>query len=203
MMMTSMNDEALLFYSFDQSSPRRIPSQNTANSIIDQQVDNSYNSQIYPQQQFQNLPLSPPSQMQSISTSSAHSPSHIYSPSMMYSPPNIRSSPQQQSCGSNQFYNPSMSSFASPPVVKRQNYSSPNWSEVPTSPSCTLFHTGISMYTDSFGTMPPSFGLNQSSNSFQCSFSPSYNGEEQSTESIKLKQSLEAMIHRSSQLNSC
>ncbi|OHT04863.1 hypothetical protein TRFO_27591 [Tritrichomonas foetus] len=64
--------------------------------------------------------------------------------------------------------------------------SSPSWCEIPTSPSCVLFHTGISMYTDSFGTMPPSLGG---------SFSPEKGGVDQTSESIKLRQQLEAMIH--------
>lgn len=201
MMMASMNDEALLFYSFVQSSPR-MP-QNQANSFMDQ-VEN-YNTQTFPmppQQQYQSLSMSPPSQMHSFSTSPA-SPPQIYSPSTMFSSPRIRNSPQQN-CGTNRYYNSNAPSFSSPPVVRNQRYPSTNWSEVPTSPSCTLFHTGISMYTDSFGTMPPSFNFNQSnSNSFSNSYSSSLNDEEESVESIKLKQSLEAMIHRSSQVNSC
>ena len=65
-----------------------------------------------------------------------------------------------------------------------------NWTEIPTSPSCSLFHAGISMYTDSFGTMPPSFNGSLSIE----------NERGQSKESIQLRQQLEAMIHNQRQL---
>lgn len=213
MMMTSMKDEALLFYAFVQPSSQRIVSSPT-NNIIDSCVggnqmliENNYpTSQIYPmtpQKQYQTMPLTPPSQLQSSITSPAPSPPQIYSSPMMFSSSSVGKCPQQQVYYQKSNYQPNINSFQSPPVVKNQRSTSPNWAEVPTSPSCTLFHTGISMYADSFGTMPPSFGFDQSSNSFSNSYSSSLNGEEQSRESIKLKESLEALIHRSSQVNSC
>ena len=191
MIMTSMDEEALLFYSFIQPQ-QNISSEDSIENFSDQQPENSFNqfSTVYsvsPQQRFQSSFSSPPMRVQSISTSPTPAPPQT--PPKFYSPPSFSNNSRKQYYTQNQY-----SGTNSTPTFRNQQIT--NCSEVPTSPSCSLFHTGISMYTDSFGTMPPSFTYDQSNSSFSNS---EFYGTEVTSESIKLKQSLEAMIHRSNQ----
>ena len=196
MIMTSMDEEALLFYSFIQTQ-QDISSEDPIDDFVDQQPENSFNQisaipPISPKQRYQSSYSSPPVRIQSFSTS----PTHTGTTPKFYSPPNFSNSLQDQNYPQNQYLNQNSTTFSTSPTYRYNQIT--NCSEVPTSPSCSLFHTGISMYTDSFGTMPPSFTFNQSNSSYSDSQSSFYDTEP-TTESIKLRQSLEAMIHRSNQ----
>ena len=162
MMMTSMVTEATIFYSFQQKPP-------LFNQFI-QTPEKCQNNQ-YLQPSF----ISP----------APSSPLSDYQQANMTQPPSLQSQPfqtTQTNTNTNQNYD---EETFDPPKTQS------NGLEVPTSPSCTLFHTGISMYADSFGTTPRSF--NFTCNPLQKSFSQ----PDESEESIKLRQQLEAMIHLS------